>query len=87
MLQLHFRFQISKVVFHLYRGNTQNHRWNQLQLYLYQLTGADLILSPVAKVHNNFGEVGSVDFETPFRFWSPRKMGQESVGWAELIQN
>jgi hypothetical protein len=47
-------------------------------------TGDDFILSPVVNVHNNFGEFGSSVFETPVRFWSPRKMGQESVDWANV---
>ena len=43
------------------------------------------MLSPVVNVHNNFGEFGIEDFDTPFKFWSPRKMGHESVGWANPI--
>jgi hypothetical protein len=40
------------------------------------------MLSPVSNVQSNFGESGIVVFETPVRFWLPRKMGHESVGWA-----
>jgi hypothetical protein len=37
----------------------------------------------VVKVQSNLGFSGSAVFETPERCWSPRKMGHESVGWAE----
>jgi hypothetical protein len=47
-------------------------------------TGADFMISPVVKVHSSFGAAGRTVFDTPFRFWSPRKMGHESVGWATV---